>query len=70
VIRLVGDNAEQGICNTKDALEQAKKLELDLVEISENANPPVCKIIDYKKFLYENKKKQKRAESQVRKDYC
>ena len=59
MIRLVGDNAEQGICNTKDALEQAKKLELDLVEISENANPPVCKIIDYKKFLYENKKKQK-----------
>lgn len=59
VIRLVGDNVEQGIINTKEALEKAKKLELDLVEISANANPPVCKIIDYKKFLYENKKKQK-----------
>jgi translation initiation factor IF-3 len=59
VIRLVGENVEQGIYNTKDALEKAKKLEFDLVEISANANPPVCRIIDYKKFLYENKKKQK-----------
>ena len=59
MIRLVGENVEQGIYNTKDALEKAKKLELDLVEISANANPPVCRIIDYKKFLYENKKKQK-----------
>lgn len=59
MIRLVGENVEQGIYNTKDALEKAKKLEFDLVEISANANPPVCRIIDYKKFLYENKKKQK-----------
>lgn len=59
VIRLVGDNVEQGIYNTKDALDKAKEFELDLVEISANASPPVCKIIDYKKFLYEQKKKQK-----------
>lgn len=43
----------------KDALKMANEQELDLVEISPNANPPVCKIIDYKKFLYEQKRKQK-----------
>jgi translation initiation factor IF-3 len=42
-----------------EALKLADELELDLVEISPNANPPVCKIIDYKKFLYQQKKKQK-----------
>ncbi len=59
VVRVVGDNVEQGIYNIKDALAIAQKLELDLVEISPTANPPVCKITDYKKFLYELKKKQK-----------
>ena len=44
----------------KDALRKAQESELDLVEISPNAEPPVCKIVDYKKFLYEQKKKQKR----------
>ena len=67
VIRLVGDNVEQGIINTKDALDKAKELELDLVEISANANPPVCKIIDYKKFLYETKKKQKEIKAKTAK---
>lgn len=43
----------------KDALRKAQESELDLVEISPNADPPVCKIVDYKKFLYEQKKKQK-----------
>lgn len=43
----------------KDALKMANEQELDLVEISPSANPPVCKIIDYKKFLYEQKRKQK-----------
>lgn len=43
----------------KDALRMANDQDLDLVEISPNANPPVCKIIDYKKFLYEQKRKQK-----------
>ncbi len=45
------------------ALEKANQAELDLVEISPNANPPVCKIIDYKKFLFEQKKKQKELKS-------
>lgn len=56
---MVGDNVEQGIYNIKDALAIAQKLELDLVEISPSANPPVCKVTDYKKFLYELKRKQK-----------
>lgn len=59
-IRLVGDNVEDpGIIPTSDALRLADKLDLDLVEISPNADPPVCKIIDYQKFLYQQKKKQK-----------
>ncbi|MDY0102972.1 MAG: translation initiation factor IF-3 [Lentimicrobium sp.] len=59
VVRVVGDNVEQGIYNLKDAIAMAQRLELDLVEISPTANPPVCKLTDYKKFLYEQKKKQK-----------
>lgn len=58
-MRVVGENVESGIYNIKDALAIAQRLELDLVEISPTANPPVCKITDYKKFLYELKKKQK-----------
>jgi translation initiation factor IF-3 len=56
---VVGENVESGIYNIKDALAIAQRLELDLVEISPTANPPVCKVTDYKKFLYELKKKQK-----------
>ncbi len=60
VVRLVGDNVEEaGIVSLEEALKKADELELDLVEISPNANPPVCKIIDYQKFLYQQKKKQK-----------
>ncbi|GAP44393.1 Translation initiation factor IF-3 [bioreactor metagenome] len=55
----MGDNVESGIYSIKDALAIAQRLELDLVEISPTANPPVCKVTDYKKFLYELKKKQK-----------
>ena len=58
-VRLVGDNVEQGVYPTRKALEMADELELDLVEISPNAVPPVCKIVDYSKFVYEQKKKQK-----------
>lgn len=58
-IRVVGDNIEQGIYDLAQALEMAKGLELDLVEISPRAQPPVCKIMDYRKFLYEQKKKAK-----------
>jgi translation initiation factor IF-3 len=58
-VRLVGDNVEMGVYPLAKAKEIASGLELDLVEISPNANPPVCKIIDYKKFLYEQKKREK-----------
>lgn len=58
-IRLVGENVEQGIYKTAKALDIAYEQGLDLVEISPNAEPPVCKVVDYKKFLYEQKKKQK-----------
>jgi translation initiation factor IF-3 len=58
-VRLVGDNVEPGIYPTAEAVKIAREQELDLVEISPGANPPVCKIIDYNKFLYEEKKKKK-----------
>lgn len=58
-VRLVGDNVEQGIYPTREALKIAEAQELDLVEISPTATPPVCRIIDYQKFLYQQKKKQK-----------
>jgi len=56
---LVGGNVDNDIYQLRDALQKADELGLDLVEISPTANPPVCKIMDYKKFLYEQKKKQK-----------
>lgn len=59
-VRLVGDNVDpQGIYRIQDALRKADELELDLVEISPNAEPPVCRIVDYQKFVYAQKKKQK-----------
>ncbi|EHQ43763.1 MULTISPECIES: translation initiation factor IF-3 [Myroides] len=58
-VRLVGDNVETGVYKLADALRLAEEQELDLVEISPNAEPPVCKVIDYKKFLYEQKKREK-----------
>ena len=58
-VRLVGDNVEPGVFKTTEAMAMADAQGLDLVEISPNANPPVCKIIDYKKFLYEQKKRDK-----------
>ncbi|HHT02778.1 MAG TPA: translation initiation factor IF-3 [Sedimentibacter sp.] len=59
VVRVVGENIEAGIFNIKDAIKIADNLGLDLVEISPSANPPVCRVIDYQKFLYEQKKKVK-----------
>ena len=56
-----------GIYSLNSALLKASKLELDLVEISPNAIPPVCKIIDYKKFLYEQRKKEKIIKSNASK---
>ncbi|MDP4151118.1 MAG: translation initiation factor IF-3 [Bacteroidota bacterium] len=58
-VRLVGDNIEVGVYPTQEAMKMAQEQGLDLVEISPNADPPVCKIIDYNKFLYEKKKKEK-----------
>jgi translation initiation factor IF-3 len=55
----VGDNVEMGVYPVREALKKAEEIGLDLVEISPNADPPVCKIIDYKKFLYEKKKREK-----------
>ena len=66
MIRLVGDNVDNpGVVPIKKALEMADILELDLVEISPNADPPVCKIIDYQKFLYQQKKKQKEIKAKT-----
>jgi translation initiation factor IF-3 len=66
-VRLVGDNVEVGVYDTQAAQKMAQEQGLDLVEISPQADPPVCKIIDYNKFLYEKKKKEKemKANSKV-----
>ena len=56
---MVGENVKVGVYHITQAMKMAKEQELDLVEISPKADPPVCKIIDYKKFLYDQKKKQK-----------
>ncbi|NCB83519.1 MAG: translation initiation factor IF-3 [Bacteroidia bacterium] len=58
-VRLVGENVEPGIYTIERAMQIAEDLELDLVEIAPNAAPPVCKIVDYQKFLYQLKKKEK-----------
>lgn len=58
-MRLVGENIEPGLFKLTEALRLADEFELDLVEISPNADPPVCKIMDYKKFIYEQKKRDK-----------
>lgn len=67
MVRVVGENIEGGIFSIREALNLADNLELDLVEISPTANPPVCKVIDYKKFLYERKKKQKEIKAKTAK---
>ncbi len=66
-VRLVGDNVEQGIYPIQQALKIAEKLELDLVEISPNAEPPVCRVLDYQKFLYQQKKRQKEQKAKAAK---
>lgn len=58
-MRLVGENVEQGIISLQEAIEIAEEKGLDLVEISPKATPPVCRIVDYNKFLYDQKKKAK-----------
>ncbi len=66
-MRVVGENVEQGVYPIEKALQIASDLGVDLVEISPNADPPVCKAIDYKKFLYELKKKQKEMKANTQK---
>ncbi len=58
-VRLVGENIEPGVFKFSDALRLAEEQEVDLVEISPNADPPVCKLMDYGKFLYQQKKREK-----------
>jgi translation initiation factor IF-3 len=65
-VRLVGDNVEVGVYPTSEALKMAQDKGLDLVEISPNADPPVCKIIDYNKFLYDKKKKEKEMKANAK----
>lgn len=66
-VRLVGDNVEPGIYSTAEAQKIAEQQEMDLVEISPHVDPPVCKVMNYNKFLYEKKKKEKemKAKSKV-----
>ena len=66
-VRVVGENVEQGIFPIAQALTIAKAQSLDLVEISPNAVPPVCRVIDYSKFKYEQKKKQKEIKANAQK---
>ena len=66
-VRLVGDNVEQGIYPFQTALRMADEQNLDLVEISPNADPPVCRILDYQKFLYQKKRKEKEAKANSKK---
>ena len=58
-IRIVGDDVESRVMSTRDALQLAERMGVDLVEISPNAQPPVCRLIEYSKFLYQQKKRQK-----------
>ncbi|MDE6560647.1 MAG: translation initiation factor IF-3 [Muribaculaceae bacterium] len=66
-VRLVGDNVEPGIYPIEKARRLADELELDLVEITAQADPPVCRIIDYQKFLYQQKKRQKEQKAKAAK---
>jgi len=66
-VRLVGENVEQGIYDTRQAIAIAAAQNLDLVEISPNADPPVCKVTDYSKFKYDQKKRQKELKAKAQK---
>ncbi len=63
----MGDNVEVGVYPIREALDKSDEMGLDLVEISPKADPPVCKIIDYKKFLYEQKKREKAMKAKASK---
>lgn len=59
MVRIVGPNVDSKIVSSAEALKLAQSMEMDLVEISPSAEPPVCKIVDYKKFLYDKEKEEK-----------
>ncbi len=65
-VRLIGEGIEPGVYPIAEALRMAKEQEVDLVEVSPNAVPPVCRIIDYKKFLYEKKRKDKEQKAKAK----
>ncbi|MGR6087086.1 MAG: translation initiation factor IF-3 [Arcticibacter sp.] len=67
MVRLVGENLEADVCTLEVARRLAKERELDLVEIVPNADPPVCRIVDYQKFIYEKKKKEKEVKAKTAK---
>ena len=64
-VRLVGDTVEQGVYTVQEAQRIANDLELDLVEISPNVTPPVCRVVDYQKFIYQQKKHQKEQKAKA-----
>lgn len=66
-VRVVGENVEQGVFPISKAIDLARGQGLDLVEISPKAVPPVCKVVDYSKFKYEQKKKQKEIKAKAAK---
>jgi translation initiation factor IF-3 len=66
-VRLVGENLEAGVYTIDKAIELCTSLEVDLVEISPNADPPVCRAVDYNKFLYEKKRKEKEMKAKASK---
>jgi translation initiation factor IF-3 len=65
-VRVIGEDIEPGVYPIAEAIKMAEAQEVDLVEISPNAVPPVCRIIDYKKFLYEKKKKDKEQKAKAK----
>lgn len=65
-VRLVGDNVTVGVYPIEEARKIANEQELDLVEISPNATPPVCRVVEYKKFLYEKKRKEKEMKANAK----
>ncbi len=66
-VRLIGpDNKQIGVVTREEALKMAKEAEMDLVAVAENAKPPVCKIIEFKKFKYQEQRKERQAKKGIR----
>ena len=66
-VRISGEGIESKVCSTKEAIAIAQEAGLDLVEIAPNAKPPVCRVVDYAKFLYNKKKKEKEIKAKAQK---